>query len=80
MKYYICLHYANDRNYKEAYMILQNVATSVEETMEFAHKNNLKSNRLSKDLAELENNVLANLNYLICKCHAKVLLEKGELK
>ena len=48
--------------------------------MEFAHKNNLKSTRLSKDLAELENNVLANLNYLICKCHAKVLLEKGELK
>lgn len=78
MQYYIGLHYANDRSYTEAYMILQKVTTSIEETMEFAQKNNLNSGRVTKDLKELEKNVLGNLNFLICKCHAKVLLEKGE--
>jgi hypothetical protein len=58
MKYYISLHYANERHYKEAYMILQNVSTSIEETVEFAQKNNLKSGRIAKDIKELEETIL----------------------
>lgn len=36
IKYYIGLHYANERSYQEAYIILQKVAVDVESTMEYA--------------------------------------------
>ena len=41
IKYYIGLHYANDRAYQEAYLILQRVAADIESTIEFAQKNGL---------------------------------------
>lgn len=36
MKYYIGLHYANDKHFHAAYMILHNVSTAIEEAIEFA--------------------------------------------
>lgn len=54
IKYYIGLHYANDRNYQEAFLILVKVATDIESTVEFAQKNGLKSQKIKNDLRELE--------------------------
>jgi len=34
----------------------------------------LKSARVLKDLKELEEGMLKPLNFLLCKCHAKILL------
>lgn len=36
IKYYIGLHYANDRSYQEAFLILQKVSGDIESTIEFA--------------------------------------------
>jgi hypothetical protein len=36
IRYYIGLHYANERRYEEAYLILQKVHSVIEETIEFA--------------------------------------------
>ena len=36
IKYYIGLHYSNERNYEEAYLILQKVSSDIEGTIEFA--------------------------------------------
>lgn len=43
IKYYIGLHYANENSYQEAYMILLKVQSDIEETLEFAQRNNLHS-------------------------------------
>ena len=78
IKYYIGLHYANDNNYQGAYLIFQSVQSDIEETLEFAHKNNLSSQKVKNDLRFLEDNLLKNLNYLICKSHAKILQHQHE--
>jgi hypothetical protein len=36
IKYYIGLHYANERQYQEAYLILHKVSADIESTIEFA--------------------------------------------
>ena len=41
IKYYIALHYANDRFYQEAFLILTKVSADIEATIEFAQKNGL---------------------------------------
>ena len=41
IKYYIGLHYANERSYQEAFLILQRVNADIEQTIEFAQKNSL---------------------------------------
>jgi len=42
IKYYIGLHYANDKAYEEAYSILNSVwHGGIEEVVEFARRNNL---------------------------------------
>jgi hypothetical protein len=73
IKYYIGLHYANDNSYQEAYLIFQSVQSDIEDTLEFAHKNNLSSQRVKNDLKFLEEHMLKNLSFLIVKSHAKIL-------
>ena len=41
IKYYIGLHYANERSYQDAFLILQRVNTDIESTIDFAQKNGL---------------------------------------
>ena len=41
VKFYIGLHYANEKSYQEAFLILQRVNSDVEHTLEFAQKNSL---------------------------------------
>jgi len=36
IKYYIGLHYANERSYQDAFLILQRVNTDIESTIDFA--------------------------------------------
>lgn len=36
IKYYIGLHYANDKKYTDAYLILNKVTSDIEGTIEFA--------------------------------------------
>lgn len=43
IKYYIGLHYANDKHYHEAYLILQRVSSDIEATMEFSQRSGLTS-------------------------------------
>jgi hypothetical protein len=75
IKYYIGLHYANENSFEEAFAILHRVQhVDIEETIEFAKRNNLnKGGLIKKDLAELEETLLPNLSYLLCKSHAKIL-------
>lgn len=81
IKYYIGLHYANENSFEEAYAILSRVQHGdIEETIEFAKRNNLnKGGLIKKDLAELEETLLPNLSYLLCKSHAKILEKQSEL-
>ena len=51
----------------------------IEETVEFAKRNNLQGGHIKKDLAELEETLLPNLSYLLCNSHAKVLEKQSEL-
>eukprot|EP00347_Sterkiella_histriomuscorum_P021997 403332041 len=78
IKYYIGLHYANDRSYQDAFLILQRVNTDIESTIDFAQKNGLQGQKVKKDLQDLQDNLLKNLNLLICKCHAKLLQQQHE--
>ena len=41
IKYYIGMHYTNERQYEEAYLIFSKVHADIEETVEFAKKNKL---------------------------------------
>ena len=41
IKYFIGLHYTNERQYEEAYLIFSKVHSDIEETVEFAKKNKL---------------------------------------
>ena len=50
IKYYIGLHYANENSYQDAYLILQKVHNDIEETLEFAHKNKIKGQKVSNDV------------------------------
>ncbi len=43
IRFFIGLHYANERAYKEALLVLQKVSSDVESTIEFAQKSNLHS-------------------------------------
>jgi hypothetical protein len=43
IKYFIGLHYANERSYKEAYLILHKVSADIEATIDFAQRSNLSS-------------------------------------
>lgn len=36
IKYYVGLHYANDRSYQDAFLVLQRVSADVEHTIELA--------------------------------------------
>jgi hypothetical protein len=56
------------------------VASDVEATIEFAQKSNLHTQRhIKRDINELlEEVTLKSLNGLICKTHAKVLLQQSE--
>lgn len=78
IKYYIGLHYANERNYQEAYLILSRVSSDIESTIEFAQKNNLQSQKVKRDLSEMESDLLKGLSYLLCKCHAKILMTEHD--
>lgn len=78
IKYYIGLHYTNERNYQEAFLILQKVSADIEGTIEFAQKNALQGQKIKRDLAELEDNMLKSLNFLLVKCHARVLQTQHE--
>jgi hypothetical protein len=49
------------------------VSADIEETLEFAQKNNLRSAKVKGDIKFIEDNLLKNLNYLLCKSHAKIL-------
>ncbi|CDW82493.1 signal recognition particle 68 kda protein [Stylonychia lemnae] len=78
IKYYIGLHYANERSYQEAFLILTRVSQDIEQTIEFAQKNSLQGQKVKRDLQDLEDNLLKNLNYLICKSHSKILQTQHE--
>jgi hypothetical protein len=78
IKYYIGLHYANERQYGEAHLILNRVQQDIENTIEFAQKNALQSQKVKRDLKELEEKLLTSLNYLVCKCHARLLQASHE--
>jgi len=43
IRYFIGLHYVNEKAYKEALLVLQKVAQDVEATIEFAQKSKLDS-------------------------------------
>jgi len=73
IKYYIGLHYTNERRYEEAYLILSKVQSDIEETLEHARKNKLQGQKIKNDIQTLENDMIKNLSYLLVKCHAKVL-------
>lgn len=76
IKFFIGLHYANERNFKEALLVLQRVGAEVEATVEFAQKSKLHAQRnVKRDIKELlEDGTLKSLPALLCKCHARVLL------
>jgi len=80
IRYFIGLHYLNERAYTEALLVLQRVASDVEATIEFAQKSNLHTQRnIKRDISELlEEVTLKSLNGLLCKTHAKVLLQQHE--
>jgi hypothetical protein len=41
IRFFIGLHYANERAYQEALLVLQRVGSDVESTIDFAQKSNL---------------------------------------
>ena len=43
IRFFIGLHYANDRQYREALLVLSRVASDVESTIDFAQKSKLDS-------------------------------------
>jgi hypothetical protein len=43
IRFFIGLHYANDRQYREALLVLSRVASDVETTIDFAQKSKLDS-------------------------------------
>lgn len=45
IRYFIGLHYVNERAYSEALLVLQRVSQDVESTIEFAQKSKLESQR-----------------------------------
>jgi len=59
-------------------LILQRVTADIEATIEFAQKSNLQSQKVKRDLQEMEEGTLKNLNYLICKIHSRILQEQHE--
>ena len=61
-------------------MVLQRVASDVEDTIDFAQRSNLHTQRsIKKDITELlEEGTLKSLNGLLCKTHARVLLQQHE--
>jgi len=77
IKYYLGLHYSNERKYAEALLILKSVSGAIEESVEYAQKNGLmESSQVKKQVkreCEEEGGMLKTLNYLICKCHAKLI-------
>lgn len=82
IRFFIGLHYANEKQYAEALLVLQKVAQDVESVIEFAQKSNLGSQRnIKREIVEtLEEGTLTRLPGLICKCHAKLLLSEHEEK
>lgn len=80
IRYFIGLHYLNEKAYTEALLVLQRVASDVESTIEFAQKSNLHTQRtIKRDISELlEEVTLKGLNALLCKTHARVLLQSHE--
>lgn len=63
-------------------MVLSRVASDVESTIDFAQKSKLDTQRsVKRDIAELlEEGTLKSLQGLICKCHARVLIQEHEEK
>jgi len=82
IRFFIGLHYANEKQYAEALLVLQKVSQDVESVIEFAQKSNLGSQRnVKREITEtLEEGTLSRLPGLICKCHAKLLLSDHEEK
>ena len=81
IKYYLGLHYSNERKYAEALLILKAVSGAVEESVEFASRNGLmQSARVKKQLKECEEEggIMKTLSFLICKCHSKLVLQQHE--
>lgn len=80
IRFFIGLHYANEKAYSEALMVLQRVSQDVESTIDFAQKSNLGDKRnVKREIQEtLEEGTLKRLQGLICKCHSKVLLQEHE--
>lgn len=81
IKYYLGLHYSNERKYAEALLILKAVSGAVEESVEFASRNGLmQSARVKKQLKECEEEggIMKTLGFLICKCHSKLVLQQHE--
>jgi len=58
IKYYIGLHYANENQYEEAYLILHNVQADIEEALEYARKNKLKGGKVETTIKELEQDMI----------------------
>jgi len=42
IRYYIALHYANEKKYQECYVLLAHCSTQIEETIELAQRNGLQ--------------------------------------
>ncbi len=54
IRFFIGLHYANERQYREALLVLSRVGSDVESAIDFAQKSKLDSQRsVKRDITEL---------------------------
>jgi hypothetical protein len=58
-------------------VILQGCVYKIEEAIEFAQTNGLKSTKVQSMVKELQDVILAKVKYALCKCLAKHLSNKN---
>ena len=78
--FYIALHYILEQSTRTALPILSSCQYKIEEAIEYAQTNGLKGVKFEGMINELGGDLLKNVEYALCKSHAKVMLAemKGE--
>lgn len=78
IQYFVALHYVSENSIKQALVVLQSCLYKIEDLIEFSQSNALKGEKTESLLNETKTDLLKNVEFAMCKCQAKYLVQTQE--
>jgi hypothetical protein len=76
LKFYIAVHYANEKDYDSTYAILKRTKEDYERCIEYADRTDIsKDTKIYGEVQQLTNFATTDIEYMICKTQAVLMFE-----